>query len=159
MKSSFSCRFSRGLHVHLSLLTPSKTVLKKLSSYLRQSYFNRWFLKTILETTISRRFCKTVFTDCVQRWFCTWTVVVYFFFHASYGKGIMSISLSLSLHRLERCWRYGGALVAPPLEAPRKGSALEATIEGGGGLVVAAVAFCPQVCCLAALSQQWSLHR
>lgn len=81
----------------------------------------------------------------------------FFFFLASYRKDAPSISLSsLSLYRLGRCPRFGGAAVAPPPKAPHEGSALEVIAGGGGGFSV--VVLCHQICYLAAFSRRWSLH-
>jgi len=65
---------------------------------------------------------------------------------------------SISLYRRGRHLWFGGATMVPPLEAPHEGSALEATIEGGG-LVIAIVILRPQMCCLAALSRRRDLRQ
>lgn len=103
---------------------------------------------------------RGLFTFC---WLATTARVIYLFFHFA-----PSTYLSLSLSWLGRRHRFGGAVVRPPSEAleatvggaavgPCEGSALEATVEGGG--LISNVVLYPHICCLAALSRQRGLRR
>jgi len=70
---------------------------------------------------------------------------IFFYSFSSFLKfmeEVPSISLSLSLSRLRRRHWFGGGVMAPPPKAPREGSALEATTEGGG-LVIAIIILHP----------------